>query len=115
MSLCRFRSLQKYLCQINRIIPAEIWPSEDILAPWDEDKPLTPYQEHQANQATFAWKDIHEDISSWKDIHELTPPDDLEKRIKQLELKCYEAREEKKRKIEELNITSDISTDYDTD
>ncbi|MBA0701174.1 hypothetical protein Goari_027017 [Gossypium aridum] len=44
-----------------------------------------------------------------------TPPDDLERRIEQLELKYYKAREEKKRKVEELNITSDIDTDYDTE
>ncbi|MBA0575608.1 hypothetical protein Golob_027936 [Gossypium lobatum] len=56
----------------------------------------------QAAQNTPTWKDIHEDTSIWKDIHEVTPPDDLEKKIEQLELKCYRAREEKKRKVEEL-------------
>ncbi|MBA0553605.1 hypothetical protein Golob_012775 [Gossypium lobatum] len=152
-SSCRYKSLQKYLCQLNRTIPKEIWPLEDILAPWDKDVPLTPYQEQlkealveyqtnipypkewsqeypmyysQATQDTSAWKDIQEDISSWKDvykmtktpiipIHDMTPPNDLERRIEQLELRCYRAREEKKRKAVELNITSDISTDYDTD
>ncbi|MBA0849400.1 hypothetical protein Goshw_015521, partial [Gossypium schwendimanii] len=49
----------------------------------------------------------HKDTSLWKDIHEVTPPDDLEQRIEQLELKCYRAREEMKRRIEELNLTSD--------
>nr|KJB80230.1 hypothetical protein B456_013G087600 [Gossypium raimondii] len=29
---------QKYLCQINRIIPSEIWPSGKNLAPWDIEK-----------------------------------------------------------------------------
>ncbi|MFQ6625961.1 hypothetical protein Gotur_006064 [Gossypium turneri] len=48
-------------------------------------------------------------------IHDLAPPDDLETRIEQLELNYYRAREEKKRKAIELNITSNISTDYDTD
>ncbi|MBA0636386.1 hypothetical protein Godav_000176 [Gossypium davidsonii] len=42
MSLCRYRSLQKYLCQINKIIPTKIWPLENTLAPWDKDNPLTP-------------------------------------------------------------------------
>ncbi|MBA0821900.1 hypothetical protein Goarm_018732, partial [Gossypium armourianum] len=106
------------------------------LAPWDANiDPPTPYQEilkkalkeyqsdipdpkewsqdypmycSQATQNTPAWKDVYEDISD-------KPPDDLEEKLEQLELKCYRAREEKKRKIEELNITSDISTDYDTD
>ncbi|MBA0804259.1 hypothetical protein Gohar_003854, partial [Gossypium harknessii] len=45
----------------------------------------------------------------------MIPPDDLEKRIEQLELKRYRAREKKRWKIEELNITSDIDTDYDTE
>ncbi|MBA0749425.1 hypothetical protein Gogos_003350, partial [Gossypium gossypioides] len=102
------------------------------LAPWDiERNPPTPYQE----QLKAALKEYHsnipdpkewsqeypifcnqtmEDTLAWKDVHKDEPLDDLEKRIEQLELKCYTAREEKKRKIEELNITSDISTDYDT-
>ncbi|MBA0754340.1 hypothetical protein Gogos_020048 [Gossypium gossypioides] len=58
---------------------------------------------------------IMKDTPAWKDVYEDKPLDDLEKRIEQLELKCYTVREEKKRKIEELNITSNISTDYDTD
>ncbi|MBA0844889.1 hypothetical protein Goarm_005783, partial [Gossypium armourianum] len=61
----------------------------------------------QATQDISAWKDVYEDTSIWKDICEATPPDDLEQRIEQLELKCYRAREEKKRKVEELNLTSD--------
>ncbi|MBA0853534.1 hypothetical protein Goshw_018695 [Gossypium schwendimanii] len=61
----------------------------------------------QATQNTLAWKDVHEDISD-------KPPNDLEEKLEQLELKCYRAREEKKRKIKELNITADISTDYET-
>ncbi|MBA0856366.1 hypothetical protein Goshw_027355 [Gossypium schwendimanii] len=79
----------------------------------------------QAVQDTLAWKDIHEEGSSKKPnrkskaplfpIHDKTPPDDLERRIEQLELKYYKAREENKRKVEELNITSDIDTDYDTE
>lgn len=51
---------------------------------------------------------MHKDISD-------KSPNDLEEKLEQLKLKCYRAREEKKRKIEALNITSDISTDYDTD
>ncbi|MBA0818934.1 hypothetical protein Gohar_003795, partial [Gossypium harknessii] len=50
----------------------------------------------QVIRDTPAWMNKHEDTSLWKDIHEVTPPDDLEQRIEQLELKCYRAREEKK-------------------
>ncbi|MBA0730503.1 hypothetical protein Golax_023113 [Gossypium laxum] len=82
---------------------------------------------------------VIQDMPEWKDIHEIgesqtegskqsskektplsasdndvIPLDDLERRIEQLELKCYRASEEKKRKIIELNITSDIDTDYGT-
>nr|KJB16355.1 hypothetical protein B456_002G225500 [Gossypium raimondii] len=54
-SQCRYRSLQKYLCQINRIIPEKIWPSEDILASRDKDVPLTLYQE-QLRQALVEYQ-----------------------------------------------------------
>ncbi|MBA0805926.1 hypothetical protein Gohar_005411, partial [Gossypium harknessii] len=84
---------------INRIIPEEIWPSVDILTPWDKDVPLTPYQEQlrqalvkyqnnipdpkewsqeypmycsQASQDTSAWKNIPEDTLSWKDDYKMT-------------------------------------------
>ncbi|MBA0621341.1 hypothetical protein Godav_006978 [Gossypium davidsonii] len=40
-----YKDLQKYLYQINKIIPSEIWPSEKALAQWDVEKdPPTPYQ-----------------------------------------------------------------------
>ncbi|MFQ6664263.1 hypothetical protein Gotur_031439 [Gossypium turneri] len=73
----------------------------------------------QAVQDTPAWKDIHEEGSSVPlftrhNNDDVIPPDDLERGIEQLELKCYRAREKKKRKAEELNITSDIDTNYDT-
>ncbi|MBA0749770.1 hypothetical protein Gogos_003663, partial [Gossypium gossypioides] len=105
--------------------------SGKILATWDiERNPPTPYQE----QLKEALREYHSNIPdpkewsqeypifcsqimdtpAWKDVYEDKPPDDLEKRIEQLELKYYTAREEKKRKIKELNITSDISVDYDT-
>ncbi|MBA0877020.1 hypothetical protein Goshw_000597, partial [Gossypium schwendimanii] len=64
MSSCRYRSLQKYLCQINRIIPSEIWPSEDRLAPWDKDYPLTPYQE-QLKQALVEYQTNIPDPKEW--------------------------------------------------
>ncbi|MBA0736830.1 hypothetical protein Gogos_010320, partial [Gossypium gossypioides] len=31
-----------------------------------------------------------------------------------MEIKCYRAKEEKTTMIEELNVTSDISTDYES-
>ncbi|MBA0631902.1 hypothetical protein Godav_000730 [Gossypium davidsonii] len=94
--------------------------------------PLTPYQQQSkealreyhsnipdpkewSHEYPMFCSQIMEDTLAWKDVHEDKLPDDLEKRIEQLKLKCYRAREEKKRKAEELNITSDISTDYDTD
>ncbi|MBA0702718.1 hypothetical protein Goari_022731 [Gossypium aridum] len=147
------KDLQKYLCQVNRFIPSEIWPSGNSQAPWDVQKnPPTPYQKQLKQALEEYWTHIPDpkewsqeypmhcsqviqDIpqtSVWKDIHEtggssqnsktkapfpnndVIPPDDLERRVEQLELKCYRAREEKKRKVEELNITSDIDTDYAT-
>ncbi|MFQ6648030.1 hypothetical protein Gotur_021399 [Gossypium turneri] len=41
--------------------------------------------------------------------------DGLELQIEQMEIKCYRAKEEKAKMIEELNLTSDISTDYESD
>ncbi|MBA0791964.1 hypothetical protein Gohar_016502 [Gossypium harknessii] len=40
--------------------------------------------------------------------------DGLEQNIEQLEIKCYRAKEEKVKMIEELNLTSDISTNYES-
>ncbi|MBA0754283.1 hypothetical protein Gogos_020654 [Gossypium gossypioides] len=40
--------------------------------------------------------------------------DSLEQKLEQLETKRYRAKEEKAKKIEELNLTSDISTDYES-
>ncbi|MBA0706607.1 hypothetical protein Golax_018707 [Gossypium laxum] len=41
--------------------------------------------------------------------------DGLEQKIEQMEIKCYRAKEEKVKMIEELNLTSDVSTDYESD
>ncbi|MBA0833321.1 hypothetical protein Goarm_017642 [Gossypium armourianum] len=46
---------------------------------WSQDYPMYC---SQATQNTPAWKDVHEDISD-------KPPDDLEEKLEQLELKCY--------------------------
>ncbi|MBA0819880.1 hypothetical protein Gohar_021308, partial [Gossypium harknessii] len=111
------KQLQKYLCQLNKIIPSEIWPSGNSQAPWEVstnpsiEKALEEYwsnipdpkewsQEYpmhcsQIIQDTPAWKDIHENPDSSRTRQDVTPPDDLEKRIEQLELKCYRAREKK--------------------
>ncbi|MBA0879667.1 hypothetical protein Goshw_026276, partial [Gossypium schwendimanii] len=64
MSQCRYRSLQKYLCQIKGIILAKIWSSEDILAPWDKDNPLTPCQE-QLKQALVEYQTNIPDPKEW--------------------------------------------------
>lgn len=40
-----YKALQKYLYQLNRTIPTEIWPPGDVLAHWDFNTELpTPYQ-----------------------------------------------------------------------
>ncbi|MBA0791736.1 hypothetical protein Gohar_016301, partial [Gossypium harknessii] len=41
--------------------------------------------------------------------------DGLEQNIKQIDIKCYRAKEERAKMIEELNLTSDVSTDYEND
>lgn len=30
-----YRDIQKFLCQLNKVIPLEIWPPPNIIAPWD--------------------------------------------------------------------------------
>ncbi|MBA0702282.1 hypothetical protein Goari_027399 [Gossypium aridum] len=104
------KDLQKYLCQINRFIPSEIWPSGNSQAPWDVQKnPPTPYQqklkqaleEYRTNipdpkewsqdypmhcsqmiQETPVWKDIHETGGSRQNpkADKDVIPDDLEKK-----------------------------------
>ncbi|MBA0781716.1 hypothetical protein Gotri_002609 [Gossypium trilobum] len=103
-SSCRYRSLQKYLCQINKIILVEIWPSPEILKPWEEDKPLTPYQA-QLKQALVEYQTNISDPKEWSQEYPMFCCQKAE----------GTAKEEKKRKIEELNLTSDTSTDYDAD
>ncbi|MBA0795925.1 hypothetical protein Gohar_006747 [Gossypium harknessii] len=41
--------------------------------------------------------------------------DGLEQQIEQTEIKCYRVKEEKAKMIEELNVTSDVSIDYESD
>ncbi|MFQ6658350.1 hypothetical protein Gotur_027654, partial [Gossypium turneri] len=75
----------------------------------------------QAVQDTPTWKDIHEEGSSVPlftrhNNNDVIPPNDLERRIEQLELKCYRAREKKKRKADlerrtnswSLNVTEHV-------
>ncbi|MBA0877046.1 hypothetical protein Goshw_020901, partial [Gossypium schwendimanii] len=51
-----YKDLQKYLCQINKIIPSEIWPSRKTLAPWDVNiDPPTPYQEQLKNEISVRY------------------------------------------------------------
>nr|KJB76490.1 hypothetical protein B456_012G091900 [Gossypium raimondii] len=101
-----YKDLQKYLCQVNRTIPIEIWPLGDVLAPWDiKIEPPTPYQK----QLKKALEEYQSNIPDPKEC------DGLEQQIKQMEIKCYRAKEEKVKMIEELNLTSDVSTDYESD
>ncbi|MBA0762902.1 hypothetical protein Gotri_012450 [Gossypium trilobum] len=41
--------------------------------------------------------------------------DGLEQKNEQMEIKCYRAKQEKTKMIEELNLTSGVSTDYESD
>ncbi|MBA0793288.1 hypothetical protein Gohar_017705 [Gossypium harknessii] len=41
--------------------------------------------------------------------------DGFEQKIEQMEIKCYRAKEKKVKMIEELNLISDVSTDYESD
>ncbi|KAG8477722.1 hypothetical protein CXB51_027570 [Gossypium anomalum] len=42
----QYRELQKFLCQLNRTIPMEIWPPPDAEAPWDTwPRVYQPYHE----------------------------------------------------------------------
>ncbi|MBA0781649.1 hypothetical protein Gotri_002553 [Gossypium trilobum] len=65
-------------------------------------------------------------MPAWTNSQEKTTPmdeednfynssDGLEQQIEHMEIKCYRAKEEKAKMIEELNLTSDISTDYESD
>ncbi|MFQ6644787.1 hypothetical protein Gotur_020588 [Gossypium turneri] len=130
------KQLQKYLCQLNKTIPSEIWPAEDLQAPWDAltnptiEKALEEYWSNIPDPKEWSQEypmhcsQIMQDMLTQMDKHEEGPSvqiplddvaDNLEKRLEQLELKCWRAREKKRQRIEELNITSDISTDYDTE
>ncbi|MBA0772820.1 hypothetical protein Gotri_008137 [Gossypium trilobum] len=41
--------------------------------------------------------------------------DGLEHKIEQMEIKYYRAKEEKAKMVEELNLTSDVNIDYESD
>ncbi|KAH1033161.1 hypothetical protein J1N35_045335 [Gossypium stocksii] len=58
-----YRNLQKYLCQLNRVIPFEIWPPPDIDAHWDT-VPNGPYYQ-QILQALQEYKADIPDPSEW--------------------------------------------------
>ncbi|MBA0819440.1 hypothetical protein Gohar_025669, partial [Gossypium harknessii] len=103
-------------------IPVDIWPPGDVLTPWDiKIEPPTPYQE----QLKKALEEYHNSIQStpaWTNLQEKTSPMDEEDNFynssdgfeQQMEIKCYRSKEEKAKMIEELNLTSDISTDYES-
>ncbi|MBA0776413.1 hypothetical protein Gotri_011412, partial [Gossypium trilobum] len=110
-----YRALQKYLCQLNKIIPSEIWPTEGYLAPWDKIDPLKPYQE-QLRKALMDYQTDIPDPKEWSQDYPWYCSSAYEetlawKDLEQLEIKRYRTKEENKRKIKELNVTSDISTD----
>ncbi|MBA0799655.1 hypothetical protein Gohar_010159 [Gossypium harknessii] len=106
-------------------------------------EPTTPYQEqlkkaledYQSNipdpkewSQDYPWfcSNARENTPAWIDSQERTSPmdvernsnssqDSLEQKLEQLETKRYRAKEEKVKKIEELNLTSDISKGYESD
>ncbi|MBA0571157.1 hypothetical protein Golob_004746, partial [Gossypium lobatum] len=41
--------------------------------------------------------------------------DGLKQQIEQMDINCYRAKEEKAKMIEKLNLTSDVSIDYESD
>nr|KJB64036.1 hypothetical protein B456_010G030100 [Gossypium raimondii] len=58
-NLFDLKKLQKYLCQINKIIPSEIWPSGESSAPWDVQRnPPTPYQNQLKEALNEYWSNI---------------------------------------------------------
>ncbi|KAH1107245.1 hypothetical protein J1N35_011013 [Gossypium stocksii] len=62
--LKKFLQLQKkYLCQLNRIVPIEIWPPPDIDTPWDTVLDGPYYQ--QILQALREYKAKIPDPSEW--------------------------------------------------
>ncbi|MBA0826207.1 hypothetical protein Goarm_011083, partial [Gossypium armourianum] len=107
-------------------IPADIWPPGDVLAPWDiKIEPPTPYQE-QLKKALEEYRNAIQNKPAWTNSQEKTSlmdeednfynsSDGLEQQIEQTEIKCYRVKEEKAKMIEELNVTSDVNIDYESD
>ncbi|KAE8719974.1 hypothetical protein F3Y22_tig00109923pilonHSYRG00045 [Hibiscus syriacus] len=64
----QYRDLQRYLCQINRQIPIEVWPPPNVDAPWDtwpsDSSLLTPYYK-SIMEALKAFKEMVLDPSEW--------------------------------------------------
>ncbi|MBA0611691.1 hypothetical protein Godav_012354, partial [Gossypium davidsonii] len=125
-----YKALQKYLCQLNRTIPIEIWPLGDVLAPWDFDiEPPTPYQmelkkalkKYQENildlkewSQDYPWfcSNAWKDTPAW-DKDKSTPMDlDSSTNESKWEEKLYRAKLDKEIRIEEQNLTSDVNTEY---
>ncbi|MBA0733769.1 hypothetical protein Gogos_017748, partial [Gossypium gossypioides] len=94
-----YKDLQKHLYQINRIIPADIWPPGDTLAPWDiRIKPPTPYQEYGAIENTPAWTNSQEKTSPMELEDNLdNSRDGFEQKIEQMEIKSTELKKKKQR------------------
>ncbi|MBA0747021.1 hypothetical protein Gogos_009489, partial [Gossypium gossypioides] len=58
--LIAIRNIQKFLCQLNKVIPFEIWPPPDVTAPWNTwPVQHKPYHE----EILKAVQEYHESIS----------------------------------------------------
>ncbi|KAE8667738.1 hypothetical protein F3Y22_tig00112383pilonHSYRG00545 [Hibiscus syriacus] len=70
----QYRDLQRYLCQINRQIPIEVWPPPDVDAPWDtwpsDPSLLTPYYK-SIMEALKPFKEMILDPSEWSQEYPL--------------------------------------------
>ncbi|MBA0772994.1 hypothetical protein Gotri_008299, partial [Gossypium trilobum] len=81
---------------VNRIIPLDIWPPGDTLAPWDiRTEPPTPYQE-QLKKALENYDSAIENTPAWTSPMEIEDNlDSSRDGLEQKEIKCYRAKKEK--------------------
>ncbi|KAL1102477.1 hypothetical protein V6Z11_D05G367400 [Gossypium hirsutum] len=124
-----YKALKKYLYQLNRIIPTEIWPPGDVLAHWDfNPEPLTSYQP-KLKEVLKEYQENIPDLKEWSQDYpsfysqawtktlawekdKITPMDIDSSPGSRWEEKCYRAKLRKEIRIEEQNIRSDASTEY---
>ncbi|MBA0773984.1 hypothetical protein Gotri_009226, partial [Gossypium trilobum] len=58
-----YKEIQKFLCQLNKVIPFEIWPPLDVTAPWDTWQiQHKPYHEEILKDSQSQYEDKDEDF-----------------------------------------------------